>query len=119
MPSDSDDNNENGVRPPGYRAGDEEAMVVMPVSSDGRMKPCSKWEVRKCRHLTALARAPGPPTYSLWDCGQVAPAFWATDAISAKRKSSSIHLFTQQIFTDHLLCARYVLQYRDCSADQD
>ena len=104
MPSDSSDNNENGVQSTGYRAGDEEAVVVMPVSSDGRMKPHSKWEVSKCRRLTALVRTPGPPTYSLWDCGQVAPAFWATDAIFAKWKSSPIHSFTQQIFTDHLLC---------------
>ena len=47
MPSDSNDNNKNGVRSPGYRAGDEEAVVVMPMSSDGRMKPHSKWEVHK------------------------------------------------------------------------
>ena len=73
----------------------------------------------KCQHLTALARTPGPPTYSLWDCGRIAPAFWAMDAISAKWKSSPIYSITQQIFTDHLLCGRNVLQYRDCSADQD
>ena len=57
MPRDSNDNNENGVRSPGYQAGDEEAVVVMPVSSDGRMKPHSRWEVPASN---SSSKNPGP-----------------------------------------------------------
>lgn len=70
----------------------------------GRMKPSQQLGSAQMPASNSSSENPRPTNLlTVWD--QVGGAqLGLMDAIFAKWKSSPIHPFTQQIFTDHLLC---------------
>ena len=75
---------------------------------DDEIKPqeFSQQEVERAQMLetNSSRENPGSSTCVRWDCGLVAPPFWAPDAISAKWKASYTYSFT-----NHSLSTYYVL----------